>query len=147
MRFTPKTDEQLAQEALLLDGVYDFEIIDTSDKPSKKGNDMITLKICVFDKDREERYIFDYIAMGNSFGERKLRHAANACGLMNIYNTGKINAEDFLHKSGILKVAQRKGTPEYPLPKNIVADYLPKDTFAAIKSQPAKDIIDDDIPF
>jgi hypothetical protein len=147
MKYTPKTEEQLAQEALLPDGTYDFEIIDTDDKPSKKGNDMITLKLWVFSDGGEQRHIFDYIAMGNHFGERKLRHAANACGLLEIYNSGKIVHTDFMGTTGKVLLKQQKGTDDFPLPKNIVADYLPRGEETVVITKPIREVIDDDIPF
>ena len=146
MKYIPKTEEQLAQEALLPDGTYDFHIIDTDDRPSKKGNDMITLKLCVYSDDGVQQHIFDYIAMGNPFGERKLRHAANSCNLIEIYDSGNLRADEFLGKSGKLLLKQQKGTPDFPLPKNIVADYLPHEE-GAVVTRPAKEVIDDDIPF
>jgi hypothetical protein len=147
VRYVPKTEEQLAEEALLQDGTYDFSVIETDDKPSKKGNDMITLKLCVFDGDGEQRHIFDYIAMGNPFGEKKLRRAANSCGLLETYNTGNLKDDDFLGVSGKLLLKQQSGTPDYPLPKNVVADYLPREDGYVPPTKPAREIIDDDIPF
>jgi len=147
MNYTPKTEEELAEDALLPDGTYDFQVIETDDRPSKKGNDMITLKLCVFDADGSQRHIFDYIAFGNNFGERKFRRAANACGLLETYNSGKLTAADFYGNSGKLLLKQRKGTPDFPFPKNIVADYLPREEGAPVITKPIGEIIDDDIPF
>ena len=146
MNYTPKTEEQLAEEVLLPEGIYDFEVLVTSDQPSKKGNDMFTLKLCVFNTDGITRHVFDYIAMGNSFGERKLRRAAVACDLLEVYNSGSLQAYDFQNKSGKVLLKQQKGTDDFP-PKNIVGDYLPRDNSAPTTPRRAKDIIDDDIPF
>ena len=148
MNYTPKTEEQLAEEALLADGTYDFEVIGTSDKPSKKGNDMFTLNLCIFSHDGTQRFINDYIAMGNNFGERKLRRAAVACGLLDIYTSGSLQAYDFRNMSGKVLLKQQNGTDDYPLPKNVVGDYLPRDDNApAIHRIKPEDIIDDGIPF
>jgi hypothetical protein len=147
MKYTPKTEAQLAEESLLPNGTYDFEIIETSDRPSKKGNDMFSLKLSVFDIDGNQRIIFDYIAMGNFFGERKLRHAANACGLLEIYNSGNLKADDFLNTSGKILLKQQKGTPDFPLPKNVVVDYLQRENGDVAVTKPIREIIDDDIPF
>lgn len=148
MNYIPKTEEELAQESLLPDGTYDFEIIETSEGYSKKGNEMITLKLCVFDTDGSTRNIFDYIALGNNFGERKLRHAANACGLIDVYMSGKLADITFLNATGKILVKQQKGTDDFPLPKNIVSDYLPRDDNAPAKPpRPAREIINDDVPF
>ena len=149
MTYIPKTEAELAQETLLPEGTYDFEVINTDDKPSKKGNEMFTLKLFVFDSDGKPRIVFDYMALGNPFGERKLRHAAAACGLLEIYNSGNLKAADFQDTSGKVLVKQQNGTADYPLPKNVVADYLPREegVVTTAKPQRTRDIIDDDIPF
>lgn len=147
MIYIPKTEEQLIKEGLLSEGIYDFEVIDTNDRPSKKGNDMFTLKLCVFAVDGTQQHIFDYIALGNNFGERKLRHAANACGLLGIYNSGKLTDRDFMGTTGRAFLKQQDGTPDFPNPKNVVTDYLPRDEPEGSPVKPAKEIIDDDIPF
>src|SRR5260221_264977 len=76
MGYTQKSEETLIKEGLIQDGIYDFEVVETSDKKSSKGNDMYTLKLHIFIDDMT-RIIFDYISLGNNFGERKLRHAAD----------------------------------------------------------------------
>ena len=144
MSYTPKSEEELAKEGLLKEGTYDFEVVETSDKQSKKGNDMYTLKLHVFDDGGDTRVLYDYIAIGNNFGERKLRHAADACGIIDIYETGKMIPADFLNKTGKVEVKQQEGTPDYPTPKNVVKDYVkrkPKETVATGA------ISDDEIPF
>lgn len=147
MMYTPKTEEQLAKEDLLSEGIYDFQVIETDDKPSKKGNDMITLKLCIFDV-KGSRHLFDYIALSTNFGERKLRHAANACGLIDVYNIGKLTDKDFFSATGKLLLKQQNGTSDFPLPKNVVADYLSREEGAPVKpARPAREVIDDDIPF
>lgn len=147
MTYVPKTEEQLAKEGLLEEGTYDFEVIDTNDAPSKKGNDMFTLTLCVFDHDGGQRRIFDYIAMGSNFGERKLRHAADACGLIDAYMAGELKHYTFMGTTGKVLVKQRDGTSEYPSPRNVVADYLPRDDAHVDDPRPIRDIISDDIPF
>ena len=146
MNYTPKTEEQLAEESLLPEGIYDFEIVGTDDRSSKKGNEMITLKLRVFDGSGGERHVFDYIAFGSSFGERKFRHAANTCGLLEVYNSGNLTALDFLRKSGRAKIKQQKGTEDFPKPKNVVADYIISDS-GPTDTRPAREIIDDGLPF
>ncbi len=148
MNYEPKTDEQLAKEALLPEGTYDFEIIDTNDKPSKKGNDMITVKMVVFGGDGSHHYLYDYIALGTNFGERKLRRAAAGCGLLGIYMSGELIDRTFMGATGKVLIKQQDGTAEYPIPKNVVADYVPRDDDESTQDKrPSREIIDDDLPF
>jgi len=146
MNYTPKTEMELEKESLLPEGTYDFEVIETSDRPSKKGNDMITLKLNIFGGDGSNRHIYDYIALGSNFGERKLRKAAAGCGLMDIYNSGALKDQDFLGANGKAFVRQEDGTVEFPA-KNIVGEYWPHEDAQAKPTKPTTEIINDDIPF
>lgn len=147
--YTPKSENQLAQESLLPAGEYDFEIIETLDRPSKAGNYMYTFKLHVFDADSQPRIIFDYIALGNNFGERKLRHAADASGIINIYESGKMTPSDFQGRTGRLKLKQQPGNSQYPDPKNVVEDYIKREVAGVTYDAPKKqdDELDDSIPF
>lgn len=148
MSYTPKTEEQLIREGLLTDGIYDCGVSDADDAPSKKGNPMFTLKLHVFDEDGSPRILYDYIALGNNFGERKLRHAADAFGLLDIYNTGALIASDFKNKTGKVSLKTQEGDEKYPNPKNIVHDYVKREDHEPEKSVPASEILaDDGIPF
>lgn len=144
--YVPKTEDQLAKEGLLPEGIYDFEIIETSDRPSKKGNEMIMLKLCVFDTDGSQHYIFDYIVFGSNFGERKLRKAAEACGLMEIYDSGHLNDRSFFGATGKVLLKRQDGNGEFP-PKNVVGEYCPREAEAAPAPRSSREITGDDIPF
>jgi hypothetical protein len=144
VKYTPKTEDQLVEESLLPEGIYDFEVASTDDKPSKAGNDMITLKLFVF-SDFGTRYVTDYIALGNTFGERKLRHAAVACGLLEEYDSGGIVADDFYGKTGKVSLKKVPAKDDFP-PKNAVADYQPREENYTPQTKPTREIIDDDLP-
>lgn len=148
MTYTPKSEETLAKEGLLPDGTYDYEVADTSDKPSKKGKDMYTLKLHVFGDDGAAHVIYDYISLGNNFGERKLRHAADASNIIEIYESGKLKPSDFQGKTGKVIIKMQDGTADYPLPKNVVGDYVKrplKETVATGALPP--DVEGDEVPF
>ena len=155
MSYTPKTEEQLAKEGLLPNGTYDIEVAETSDKPSKKGSEMITLKLNVFDREGAIKAVFDYIVPNTNFGERKLRHAADCFGLLDIYNSGNLKADDFLNKTGKAEIKQQEGNSDYPLPKNVVSDYIGRSGNAQIKAnerikgkpKTTAETLSDDIPF
>lgn len=148
MKFTPKSENEITSENLLTPGIYGFEIMEASDEVSKAGNEMIKLTVHVFD-DGEPVTIFDYLMEKVAY---KLRHAAEACGLLADYESGILDAIDFQGKTGRCKVAvQKDKTGQYP-DKNGIADYLKPDAAAQTRpasarvKAPAGDI-DDDIPF
>jgi len=104
MGYTPKSEEQLAEEGLLADGIYDYEIFSAEEKISKAGNDMYVLGLHIFDNEGGQRTITDYIALGSNYGERKLRHACDASNMIAVYESGNLVAEDFLNKTGKLTI-------------------------------------------
>lgn len=152
MQFTPKTEQELIEENLFPAGVYPFEVVKAEDKQSKSGNDMIVLNLRVFYGERTS-FINDYLLEAFGF---KLRHAAVQMGLEDQYETGAINAEDFLGKTGYAKVGIRKdklkkGEPDrelYP-DQNTILDYVeaPKAGGPSVPKGGDPADGDDDIPF
>lgn len=123
MKFKPCTEQELAERKLWAKGTYDFEIPDAFETLSKSsGNPMIELKVRIFKPDGSSRVISDYLL--EKTGD-KLRHAAEACGLLDKYNLGSLSNTDFQGKRGKLKLGIEKDkTHEYP-DKNVVLDYIP----------------------
>lgn len=150
MRVTPKTEKEVSEEGLLPEGIYDFEIMEAVEKLSKSGNDMIALKIAVYGPNGNARYVFDYLLEieGMSY---KIRHAADACGMLDKYESGEIEAGDFINKTGKLKLFIQKGKDGYA-DKNSVRDYITRDKLDGVVDGPksaakvAADL-DDEIPF
>ena len=139
MRFTPKTENEVAASGLLEKGIYDFQIVSAEDKESKSGNEMIVLKVNVFDDEGRSTLIFDYLLETVAY---KIRHAAYACGLGDKYEGGQLLAEDFIDKTGKVKVGISKDkTGQYP-DKNSISDYV-VDGSDAKKS----DDMNDEIPW
>ena len=147
MQFTPKTEKQINEDSLLPDGIYDFEVTFAADDVSKASqNEMIHLKLNVFDEDGKSRLIHDYIVASM---EMKLRRAAYACGLGEKYEDGELHASDFEDCTGQVKVKkQADKTGQYP-DKNVIADYIVEAVGAKAMPKPARQSIelDDEIPF
>ena len=152
MRFSPKTENEIASENLLAPGVYDFEIKEAVEGVSKSsGNDMITMKVQVFDTDGSYRIVFDYLLESVAY---KLRHCAEACGLLGHYERGELVADDFVGKAGRCKIAIQKDRAGMYADKNGISDYVVGERRAASASparQPAmaggRGELDDEIPF
>lgn len=152
MKYTPKSEEELEKEkqdamnaSLMPNGEYDFDVVETSDAPSKTtGNEMITLKLHVFDNEGNARIIFDYLTAAMGY---KLRHAADACGLISAYEAGNLVASSFDGRAGKVKIKTQKGNKDHPNPKNVVDDYV-KRAYQATESVATGAIpINDEIPF
>lgn len=149
MKFTPKTDKELAEEKLLPEGEYGFEISGAEEKISKAGNDMIVLTVRVFKDDGSFILVTDYLLESIMY---KINHACKACGLFDKYELGELSARDFIGKTGHLKlVIQKDKNGEYP-DKNSIKDYIvPKEGEKPVKPKGSiakeKDELEDEIPF
>jgi hypothetical protein len=155
MKFTPKTDEEIARENLWPAGEYSFEILEAADKTSKSGNEMIEMKVKVINDDGGFILVNDYLLESIAY---KLKHAAEACGLLEQYSTGSLVSHDFIGKTGMLKLKIQKGKPKddgsgdvYP-DRNAIGDYVkPKSGNGsaghAIAAPAPAAFIDDTVPF
>lgn len=152
MKFTPKSDKELAEERLMPEGEYGFEISGGEDKTSKAGNDMIELTVRVFKPDGSFNLVTDYLMEAILY---KVSHASKACGLEDKYLAGSLSGSDFIGKTGMLKLGiQKDKDGTYP-DKNVVKDYVvPKDGEEAAVPKGSNaaagkkvDDLEDEIPF
>jgi len=142
MKFQPKSLEEIQIANLLPEGEYDFSVLDAENATSKSGNEMIKIKLCVYNGDKQSN-IFDYLLA--SF-ERKFRRACESMGLLDQYMKGTIDAEDFKGRDGKVKIGIKKQN-DYE-PKNEVKDYVVDRSFKAPEEVRAtKDASGDNIPF
>ncbi len=154
MQFKPKTQEEIMFESnaisLIMPGIYSFEVVEATNKLSKAGNEMIELKLKVWDDNGRERIIFDYLLESMA---HKLKHFCESAGLLDKYEMGNIDEMDCMGKSGLVDIIIQKGNkkPDGSMyaDRNSVKDYLIKEGFTKPKLTLAanNDIIDDDIPF
>lgn len=162
MKFQPKSADEIVMDSLLNPGIYPFEVMSAEDQFSKSGNEMIKLKLAVFGPDNQQAHVYDYLLEKLA---HKLRHFAEAVGLLAKYESGELSAFDCREKTGYVKLIVDDKDPAYP-PKNTVKDYVPEPkekpavqesipmapkhqaAMAAQAPAPApKAAFDDDIPF
>jgi hypothetical protein len=149
MRFAPKTEKEIAEANLWPTGNYDFEIMEAEDTLSKAGNEMMEMKVRLYSEDCGTQIVTDYL-VDTPKAAFKIRHCANAVGLLAEYEKGELLAADLVRRTGKCKVVIRKdNSGQYP-DKNQIADYLKSDTGRAVELPPkekANAEIDDEIPF
>ncbi len=149
MRFTPKTDQEIAEQNLIPKGVYHFEVLEASNQISKSGNEMIKLKLKVWTHDGKERVMFDYLL--EAFA-KKIKHFCEITGQLDKYETGCLFPEDCIFKMGKVEVGVEVGKPNdkggmYP-DKNTILDYIKSEADAAPATDKKADVpFDDDVPF
>lgn len=126
MQFNSRSREELARESLTPPGEYDFEIISAEETTSKKGNEMIKLKLRVF-VENGEIHVYDYLVAGMEY---KLANFCDAIGRSDDYDDGEINADNLVGCAGKLKLVieeaeKDKDTGEVKWPaKNAVKTYI-----------------------
>lgn len=142
----PRTADQIIKDSLWPVGEYAFEITEAMDSVSQKtGNEMIVLYVTVFKSDGKRFSFKDYLL--DAF-PLKLRNCIDTCGLADRYNSGEINARDFVGKSGVLYLGQAEAKGDFPA-RNEIRNYLPGKTLE--RPDPSKeDVYNEDgdlIPF
>ena len=144
MRFTPKSEKEVAEAGLLSKGTYDFEVVEANDKQSKAGNDMVELICQVYDSEGRGRKIFDWLVDSDG-AAYKIRHFAEATGMLAEYEKGELPSHAMVGKTGRCQIVIRKDRDgNYP-DKNAIADYV-----KATGTTPVEKIdreLDDEIPF
>lgn len=143
MKFAPKKESELSTFTLIPAGIYDCEVMEAEDKISTAGNEMIKVKLGVFDAQGKKHVIFDYLMEKIAY---KLRHAAYAFGQGDAYDKGTLEAIDLQGQAAKVKIKIDPAKDGYDA-KNVVVDYIVPDKVdeKTVKSTP-KDL-DDSIPF
>lgn len=130
MQFEPKTREQAEKDSqfpVWEEGIYGFEVAKAEAATSKKGNEMIKLTLNVQNDEGHSQIIFDYIT---SIMALKLLDACEAMGLLDNYESGKLEPWQFEGKIGELRLIIRPETRDKEAgkvysPKNEVKTYIP----------------------
>lgn len=132
---TPALSEGEAKKAserrLLKVGWYPALIREAVERESRRGNEMIEVLVVVTDPggngDREFR---DYLSGTAGLGAAKLRHACEAIGCLDRYESGAISQDDFPGKAVRVKldIERRRGYE----PRNVLVDYASVDATARV---------------
>lgn len=120
MIFNPKSEKDIAENKLLKKGDYPFEIIDAFERKSNNNNDMFELKVRITSAG-ETRTLTDYVLPKRP---EKLMHCCSACGILEKYDAGILDASDFQGATGKLRLGiENDRSKRYPA-KNVVVDYV-----------------------
>ncbi len=123
MKFTPKTDDELAMDGLLQPGIYPFVVAKAEDTTSKRsGNDMLKLQLEVYGDGSRKVHVFDYLM--ESVADRLAKFCKNV-GLGDKYDSGELDAYDCEGKEGWVCIKIQPAKDAYE-PKNIVSYYCQK---------------------
>lgn len=152
MRYSPKSEQELQEQNLILKGIYQFQVIESEDTVSKAGNEMIKLRLKLWDNEGNERTVYDYLTEAMLY---KLKHFCDIVGLVDKYEAGTLHADDCMYKMGRVSIDIQKGNANpnggmYP-DKNVVKDYVVAPASSVnVPLTPANKVdpeLDDEIPF
>lgn len=144
MKFTPKTDQQIAEEGLIPAGtVCDFEVLEAEGKLSNAGNEMVAVKLKVWRPNGSTTLIFDWLLTDMMW---KLKAFADAVGMTAEYDRGELPPEAMIGRAGKLKVGIRPASGDWPA-KNSVTGYVKPEGATAGAAPAKKADLNDDIPF
>ena len=147
MNFNPRTKQQINETNLLEKGVYSFEVFAAYEKVSKAGNEMIELKLYVYDQNNKAYALRDYL-LSEGRGQYKLLSFCEAAGLTELYESGELQASSCVGITGECEVAVREAG-EYPA-QNIITDYVVRAVAPQKQQQAAlaqRVVANDDVPF
>lgn len=102
LTFTPQTDDfiedlirQEEEERLVECGEAIFEVVAARSMMSHAGNPMIKVSLMVWDRNNKKGFIDDFLMCGEkSFFINRIKSFCKSIGIMDIYNSGKLNASD-----------------------------------------------------
>lgn len=152
----PLSREQLKQGDLIPKGIYDFHVEDATEEVSKKGQEMIKLKLRIYFPDGRERIIFDYLTEALEY---KFGHFCEVAGIYDKYESREITNWDCIGKSGQCKVGIKIDKDGIYADQNNIVDYILSDEAQTAKMEAKIDaakkahagqntgIPDDAIPF
>jgi hypothetical protein len=142
MKHTPLSDDEIAKSGLMQAGIYDFEVADAEEKTSAKGNDMLEIKLNVYEHDGSIRPMRDWILPQMA---KKFKHFHNATGMMDKYESGNLSPSDVIGKKGklMIKTEPYINKDGIKVESNKIEDYVKRENMAG---QQAVDL-SDEIPF
>ena len=125
--FNYQSHEEIIKEGLIpAKTICDVEVINSEDRTSKGGNEMIELNLKVFHEGRTTS-IKDFIVFSDAYLSKKKRsEACISFDLVKQEKSGQLFASDFTGKSGKVMIGiQTDKNGEYPDKNNILAYVKP----------------------
>ena len=150
MQVKPKSEKEVRQFSMLAPGIYDFEVLEATEKVSSAGNDMIELKLSILGENDRTHIVFDYLVNTDEMAY-KLRHFAASIGLLAEYEAGNLPTDRMESRAGKARIVIQPAKGQYD-EKNTVRDYIAADgpIDSRLPTQPkqtTKEELNDDVPF
>ncbi|MDP6986924.1 MAG: DUF669 domain-containing protein [Phycisphaerales bacterium] len=152
MEFNPEDGASRSGFELLPAGEYDIEVIESEERTSQKGNQMIALTLQTKHPDGYDSRVWDYLVSVPA-AVFKIKMFCDATGLTSRFEAGKLTAEDCLGKRAKARITVEEGREGFG-DRNSVAEYLgggggePQgEPQTAAKATAPAPVGDSDIPF
>jgi hypothetical protein len=121
VKFQPLSEDEVVQRSLLRSGKYSFEVVEAKEETSAAGNEMFHLQVNILLPGGNGKIVHDYLLPQRM---EKFRHAAEAMGLLEKFDTGVLSADDFPGRKGKCKLGIERDREGYYPTKNVIVDYL-----------------------
>lgn len=149
--FNPMTDEEINSFGLVEKGIYNFEVVKSTRKKSKSGNDMAEIQLTLWDNEGRIHYVYDYLIFSDvPLNIKKVKHFCDAVGLSEDYKKGCL-PEEMASLGGKVSIGIQEETAKpgggfYPK-KNVVVDYISSQEKDVKPKVSESEFSDADIPF
>ena len=147
MRINPISREEAQQTEypLFAEGDYRYRVLEATETESAKGNAMLKVKITAFDDQGKQMHIYDYLLPEHEKMRFRLRQFMESLALIEVYDSGQLDSQQVVGRSGIVRIGQQPEQNGYPA-RNVVVRYL--ETDFKIEAPPITETKkDDEIPF
>lgn len=148
MKFTPKTEQELAEEQLVPEGEYGYEVVSATEEVGKtSGKPYLKLNLKIYGDDGRENRVFCNLSTGY---ERLLRNFCDSAGILSEYSRGELHPDMLIGLGGRCHVIIKK--QEGWASKNEVKDFVKRKVVVSGAAAPASKAASaepngDDIPF
>lgn len=122
MKFTPLTEAELLRQTMQIqEGPVDFCIQEANEKISSAGNNMIEMKLKVYDSEGIQALIFDYITPHSQW---RIKQLLESVGYADVYEKGEVPANFLVGLNGkAFAVIQKDKKGVHP-PKPVIKYYM-----------------------
>lgn len=141
IKFRHRDDEEIAKASLIEKGTYEFYCQKATAGTSKNGNNTIALELVVYDENKRERIVKDWLVDIDAM-HYKIKHFCETTDQLDIYMADEFSPEHCINKRGYVMIDVRKD--DRGIFVNKVSDYVKSPTY--VKTAP-EDGFNDAVPF
>lgn len=149
LQYKVRTEQEAeaSQSNAVPEGRYTFKVKAVGTKPSKSGSPMLTVDFEVKLPSGAAKKHREWILLTDEW-DFKLRHLADACGMLSSYTTGSLSAHDLIGRTGEFELSLRSDKDTGEITGNQVKAYIKRSTESIeVEGRPAHTPAKEEAPF